>query len=61
MTSGDDAERSGVERAFADPSGGGPAEEADDGEDAAVDPVPVAGVEEPRPRRRKAGVEYRPV
>ena len=60
MTSGDDAERSGEERAFAEPDGGS-AEEADGGEDTAVDPVPVAGVEEPRPRRRKAGVEYRPV
>ena len=61
MTSGDDAEQAGEERALADPSGRGPTEGADDGEDTAVDPVPAACAEEPRPRRRKAGVRYRPV
>jgi hypothetical protein len=63
MTSGDGVERSGEEPAVGpiDRSPKGSTKDAGDGEDTSVDPAPAASADRPRQRRRKAGVEYRPV
>jgi hypothetical protein len=63
MTSGDDAERSGGEpEPEPGPVDGSPEGCADEAVgDSTEDPVPAASAESPRERRRKAGVEYRPI
>lgn len=63
MTSGNGAEPSGGEPTEAEPPGEEPAfgEDVGGGTDTAAEPAPAQDAERPRPPRRKAGVEYRPV